>query len=246
MFGLSFLSPLFLVGAAAAAIPIALHLFYRRTEPVVEFAAMRYLRQAPVEQSRYRRLRELLLLALRVVALVLLACAFARPFLVGSAATLNGAATVVLVDTSASLTGPGQFDRVRARAADVIRQSPVTHPVAVLSFARTAEVVAPLSQDRAGALAAVGQLKPGSGATRYKAALQRATEELGGRPGRIVVLTDLQQSGWDAADAAVPDNVSVELDEVEGPSANVAVTSLRIDQGDAVAVVQNFSASPVI
>lgn len=246
MFGLSFLSPLFLVGAAAAAIPVALHLFYRRTEPVVEFAAMRYLRQAPVEQSRYRRLRELLLLALRVVALVLLACAFARPFLSGSAATLNGDATVVLVDTSASLSGPGQFDRVRARAADVVRQSPVTHAVAVLSFARTAEVVAPLSQDRAGALAAVGQLKPGSGATRYKAALQRATEELGGRPGRIVVLTDLQQSGWDAADAAVPENVSVELDEVEGPSANVAIASLRVDQGDAVAVVQNFSASPVI
>ena len=66
MFGLAFLSPLFLVGAAAAAIPIAIHLFYRRAEPVVDFAAMRYLRRAPVEQSRRRRLRELILLALRV------------------------------------------------------------------------------------------------------------------------------------------------------------------------------------
>ena len=51
MFGISFLSPLFLIGAAAVAVPIAIHLFYRRAEPVIEFAAMRYLRQAPVEQA---------------------------------------------------------------------------------------------------------------------------------------------------------------------------------------------------
>src|SRR5919109_2512800 len=104
MFGLSFLSPLFLIGMAAAAIPIAIHLFQRRAEPVIEFAAMRYLRQAPVEESRRRRLRELLLLALRAAALLLLAFAFARPYITGSAAALTDEATIVLVDTSASLT----------------------------------------------------------------------------------------------------------------------------------------------
>ena len=110
MFGLSFLSPLFLVGAAAAAIPIAMHLFHRRAEPVIDFAAMRYLRRAPVEESRRRRLRELVLLALRVTALVLLACAFARPYLSESVAALGRGATMVLVDTSASLSAPGRFD----------------------------------------------------------------------------------------------------------------------------------------
>ena len=76
---MSFLSPLFLIGVLAAAVPLALHLFHRRTEPVVSFAAMRFLRRTPVEDSRWRRLRELILLALRVAAIVLLACAFARP-----------------------------------------------------------------------------------------------------------------------------------------------------------------------
>ena len=47
---------------------------------MIDFAAMRYLRRAPVEHSRRRRLRELVLLALRVAALVLLALAFARPY----------------------------------------------------------------------------------------------------------------------------------------------------------------------
>ncbi len=106
MFGLSFLSPLFLAGVAAAAIPIAIHLFFRRTEPVIDFAAMRFLRQAPVEHSRRRRLREMLLLALRVAALILLAFAFARPYLGQSAAALTAPVTMVLLDTSASMTAP--------------------------------------------------------------------------------------------------------------------------------------------
>lgn len=245
MFGLSFLSPLFLVGAAAAAIPIAMHLFYRRAEPVIEFAAMRYLRQAPVEESRRRRLRELLLLALRVTALALLACAFARPYLAGAAVS-SGAATVVLIDTSASLSAPGQFDRARARAAEAVRAAPATHAVAVLSFANAADVVAPLSADRAGALAAIAQLAPGAGATRYRSALRRAGEELGGRQGRIVVVTDLQESGWDpSTDGGIPEGVRVEVEEIDGPAANLALTSLRIEAGEAVAVVQSFSPQPV-
>lgn len=242
MFGLAFLSPLFLVGAAAAAIPIAIHLFYRRAEPLVDFAAMRYLRRAPVEQSRRRRLREFLLLALRATALVLLACAFARPYLSEPVAALNGDATMVLIDTSASLSAPVQFDAARERADRVIREAPPTHAIGVMTFARTSELIAPLSQDRAGALAAVARLKPGAGATRYGAALQRAAEAFDGRSGRIVVITDLQQSGWDAAgQGGVPRTIVVELEDIGGLSANLGITSLRAKSTEAVATVHNFS-----
>src|SRR5918992_5838176 len=237
MFGLSFLSPLFLIGAAAAAIPIAIHLFFRRTEPVVDFAAMRYLRQAPVEHSRRRRLRELLLLALRVVALCLMAVAFARPYVVGSAAALTAPVTMVLVDTSASMTAPGQFERAKAAAADAIRGAAATHAVGVVAFANAAEVVAPASMDRAGALAVIQKLQPGAGATQYRAALARAAEAIGPRSGRFVVVTDLQQSAWDAADeGAVPDRVTVDIADVGSPASNVAVASLRIEATDLIAL----------
>src|SRR5688500_16548798 len=131
----AFLSPLFLAGVAAAAIPIAIHLFFRRTEPVIDFAAMRYLRQAPVEHSRRRRLREMLLLALRVAALCLLAFAFARPFFRQSAAALSAPVTMVLVDQSGSMTAPGQFERARETAADAIRRAPATNAVGLVGFA---------------------------------------------------------------------------------------------------------------
>jgi hypothetical protein len=245
VFGLSFLSPLFLAGAAAASIPILIHLFHRRTEPVIDFAAMRFLRRAPVEHSRRRRLRELLLLALRVAALCLLALAFARPYLAQSAAALSAPVTMVLVDTSVSMTAPGQFEKARTLAADALRNAPATHAVALVAFANAADVVAAPSEDRAGALAAVAKLQPGAGATRYRTALARAAEAIGDRSGRFVVVTDLQQSGWDATDeGTVPDRVAVEIQDAGSPAANLAVMSLRIEGTDAVALVQNFSSRP--
>jgi hypothetical protein len=247
MFGLSFLSPLFLAGMAAAAIPIAIHLFYRRTEPVVDFSAMRFLRTAPVEQSHHRRLREMLLLALRVAALLLLAVAFARPFLSATAAALSAPATVVLIDTSLSMSAPGQFERARTRAAAAVRNAAPGSSVAVVAFADGADVLAPLSSDRAGATTALAQLRPGAGATRYRAALGRAAELLGDRPGRIVVVTDLQQSGWDAADrGAVPARLEVEAVDAGAPESNVAVTALRIEGTEATAFVQNYSPRPAV
>jgi hypothetical protein len=242
MFGLSFLSPLFLAGVAAAAIPIAIHLFHRRAEPVVEFSAMRFLRRAPVEHAHRRRVRELILLALRVSALALLALAFARPYLAESAAALAAPSTIVLVDSSVSMTAPGQFERAKTRAAAAVRDAAAGSRVGVITFANGADVVAPLGDDRAGALTAIGQLQPGAGATRYRAALTRAAGLLGGAPGRLVVVTDLQQSGWDALDdGAVPPGVAVEVADVGAPGANLAVTSLRVEGRDAFASVQNFS-----
>jgi hypothetical protein len=241
MFGLSFLSPLFLAGLAAATIPIAIHLFHRRTDPVVEFAAMRFLRRAPVEQSHRRRLRELLLLALRVAALCLLAFAFARPYLAPSAAALSAPVTMVLVDTSLSMTAPGQFERAKAAALKAVNDTPATSAVGVVAFANGADIIAPPSQDRVGARAAVEKLQPGAGATRYRSALARAAEAIGGRTGRLVVITDLQQSGWDAADqGTLPDRVTVDVEDVGSPAGNLAVAALRVEGADAIALLRNY------
>jgi len=103
---LSFLSPLFLVGAAAAALPIVLHLLKRQPEARVKFAAVKLLKRAPVEHTQKRHLRQLILLALRISALLLLALAFARPFFATGAALGNSGVTVVALDTSLSVSAP--------------------------------------------------------------------------------------------------------------------------------------------
>lgn len=141
MLGLSFLSPLYLLGALAVAVPILLHLFRRRTELVVDFPAVRFIAPSTVEQKRRRRLRELILLALRVSALVLLAGAFARPYLAGSVLSDDVPVTVVAVDTSFSLSAPGTFDRVREVATGAIEEAPAGHAVALVAFGDEAVTV---------------------------------------------------------------------------------------------------------
>lgn len=241
MFGVSFLSPLFLIGAVAAAVPILLHLFHRRTEVVIDFPAVSLLTRAPVEQHRRRRLREILLLVLRIAALVLLALSFARPYGAGAVAPASAPMTVVVADTSMSLSAPGQIERVREAAQNAIRSAPASHAVALMAFADAATVVVPATTDRGLALAAVSQLTAGPGGTRYRTALARAAELVGAREGRVVVITDLQQAGWEVTDdGGLPDGVGVDVVTVPPPASNLAVTSAERRDRTVVATVQNY------
>src|SRR5690606_3535904 len=76
---LSFLAPLWLLLAAAAAVPLVLHLMRRQVGARIEFPAARYLRRAEREFSARMKLRNLLLMLLRVLAILLVAVAAARP-----------------------------------------------------------------------------------------------------------------------------------------------------------------------
>ncbi len=171
---MSFLSPLFLIGAAAAVIPLVLHLLKREPEPRIRFSAVRLLKRAPVEQTEKRHLRELLLLALRMTAFVLLAVAFARPFLASSALSGSTGVTIVVLDTSYSLSAPGRFDRARSLAKEAIARAPARDLVGVVTFADDAEVVAAPAADRGQATAAIDRAEISFGARRPAKAAREA------------------------------------------------------------------------
>ena len=239
---MSFLFPAFLIGGLAVAVPIVLHLLRREHLPRVSFSDIRFLRAARVEQPRRRRLRELWLLALRVTALLLLAIAFARPFLTDAVAP-GRPATVVLVDTSFSLSAPGQWVRVRAQALGAIAAAPADHLVGVVAFDDTARVVADLAGVRAAARAAVEALSPGAHGTRYRVGLAAASVLIGLRDGRIVVVTDLQASGWDLGAGAISEEVDVEIRDVSPPAGNLAVVGIEPEPAATAAVLLQAGAS---
>src|SRR5438309_11565024 len=76
---MAFLTPFMLWGALAAAIPVAIHLFFRSRYRTVPWAAMKFLLTSVEQTSRRLRFQELLLLMLRILLLVVLALALARP-----------------------------------------------------------------------------------------------------------------------------------------------------------------------
>lgn len=101
---MTFLHPLALFGLAAAAIPALLHLRQRRTPPVLDFPAVRYLAEAERRTARRLRLRHLLLLILRTLLVASVVMAAARPQVRGwgGAAGHEPTAAVIVLDNSLS------------------------------------------------------------------------------------------------------------------------------------------------
>jgi len=242
----TFLSPLFLVGALAAAVPIVLHLLKREPEQRVKFGAVKLLRRAPVEDTQKHRLRELLLLALRVATLVLLALAFARPFVVSGAAVGRTGVTIVALDTSYSMGAPGRFERARQLARDAAARAPSGDRVGVVTFSGEGEVLVAPSADRLMATAAIDRAVVGSGGTRYRAGLATAARAIqaagvdAAAKATIVVVTDLQESGWDEGDSvALPEHVQIQVADVGPLPPDLAVTAVRLLTDRVVATIHN-------
>src|SRR6478672_419890 len=99
--GLTFLSPLYLFGLLAAAIPLLIHLSRSRRTKKMRFSTTRFFTDQFLRSYRMSRLSELLLLAFRMALFALLAMALAQPFVApkgaSAAPTGGGPRTVVLV-----------------------------------------------------------------------------------------------------------------------------------------------------
>jgi hypothetical protein len=240
---MAFLYPAFLVGALAIALPIVLHLLRRDAAPDVPFSAVRLLHRSPIERSRRRRLRDILLLAARIAALMLLATAFARPYLTG--ATAGSTLRIVAVDRSFSMGTPDRFSHALSLARAAIDEASAGDRVCLIAFDDRAEVIA-APAGPGNARAALTALKPGFGATRFAPVIAQALEIAAGDPVRVIMITDLQRNGWeDEQPLTVPAGMQVEVRDAGAPPPNAAVTQVRVEADRVIASVANSSRSAV-
>ena len=237
---MSFLYPAFLAGALAVAIPIVLHLLRRDVAPEVPFSAVRLLRKSPLEQTRRRRLRDWLLLAARIAAVLLLAFAFARPYF--TAASAPAPLHIVAVDRSFSMGAPGRFDRALTLALEAVDAGSGGR-IAVMTFDDRPEIVsAPGSAGEA--RAALRGLRPGFGGTRYAPLLSRAIELSDLGPARLTIVTDLQRAGWeDEEPVSIPAHFIVETRDAGESRANLAVVNVRREPRAIIATIRNGGAA---
>ncbi|QEH36394.1 hypothetical protein OJF2_49570 [Aquisphaera giovannonii] len=252
---MSFLTPLYLLGALAVAAPIVLHLIRRTTRGEVPFSSLIFLEPSPPRLTRRSRLDQWPLLLLRAAALILLAVAFARPFLRETAGMSLGRGDrriALLIDTSASMKRADLWPKARAAAAEVIDGCLPGDQLAVIAFdgsPRTLlgfEESSKLDPARRAVVARslVDQLAPGWQATRLGRALVHAAgviEDAGDAAGdtsklarRIVLVSDLQQgSELDVlGDFEWPRDVELELKTVtsEGSNAGLGAVAGREDR----------------
>jgi hypothetical protein len=232
------LNPLLLALGLAAAVPLLLHLLQRHQGPRVEFPALRYLRRAEKESARRIRVRQLLLMMLRVAAVLLIAFAAARPFVQAAGNGHSPTAAVIILDNSLSTSLVDGDDRVLDRLRDValttLGAAGADDRFWLLLAGEPDEPA--LVGDAEVTAMRVREVQPAATQADLPAALQRAHALLAtgaeGRAREIHLLTDLQATSFpapvEASDGAPP----VVVYHVGGSAPpNRAVTEVEVGGG---------------
>ena len=117
---MSFLNPFLLFGSLALAIPVLIHLVRREKSEIIPFSSLMFLLKVPKRSIRQQKMKNLLLMALRLLILALLVGAFARPYMTQPAKPLANAnsnrGAVLMLDTSYSMQYGDNFDKLKAEA----------------------------------------------------------------------------------------------------------------------------------
>ncbi len=213
---MSFLAPLFALGALAVAAPIIFHLIRRTSREKFQFSSLMFLQPTPPRMTRQSRLENLFLLLLRCLVLALLALGFARPFIqkqMGSETDAGaGRRIAILLDVSASMRQAGLWADARAKAETVLGTVTPADSVSILTFDRSARPLVSFDEwstvsanDRVAlARKRLEETTPGWHATHLGHALVSAVEALEDNSGRdptkpapaarkVVLITDAQE-----------------------------------------------------
>lgn len=119
---MGFLAPWFLGGLVAVGLPIWLHLLQQHKTTPLPFASLMFFERRTQSSIKHRRLRYLLLFALRLALVALLAFAFSRPFVNSAtvASARGGKLIVFAVDNSFSMRQGDRLERAKSEAASAL------------------------------------------------------------------------------------------------------------------------------
>src|SRR5947209_9691975 len=107
---MGFLNPWFLAGAAAVGLPVWLHLLRKHKSQPLPFSSLMFFEQHTQSSIKHRRLRYLVLFALRSLLIILMVLAFSHPFVErrNLPADRSNELTVVAIDNSLSMRASGR------------------------------------------------------------------------------------------------------------------------------------------
>ena len=240
----AFLGAPFLWLAPLIAAPVVFHFAWRLRRKRLSVPSLVFFQRLEPHLQARKRLRDLLVLALRCVAVACIVLALARPawsgFLGGSAATV-----AIVIDNSASMGLPSASDAGKTRlkaalaaAGALVGELDATDRAVVLTTVADSlvPVLAEPTSDKTHLRAILDAIRETQAASRPGAALQAAAEVLAGATTtrrEIHVLTDLQAHEWAAPALGalhLPPGTTLWLHRLPGgyPAAEVALTTLEV------------------
>ena len=200
-----FLHPLYLLGLAAASLPVLIHLLNRRKLKRIRFPAVRFILLSQKRISRSYRLRHWLLLALRTLAVVFLALLLANPIFQTGAGLFAGGgpvSLVILLDNSLSMTWSAEgngFKQAKEAARFLIASLNDGDRAALIPTNPTGKEPFRLKGEKEVLFKELERIEIADGTANISAALTKAYELLNEPAGQkeIRLITDMGLTGWD-------------------------------------------------
>lgn len=264
---LVFATTAFLIALPLAAAPILLHLFDRRRNVTIEWGAMEFLMQASTRKTSARKLKQWILLALRVLALLALVLALAQPRLPGTwLGSSQRSETVLVIDNSLStlrsVDGATVLERLIDKAKEELENVKSGDTIRVLLPSpypvwATAGSIRVASDTRETIAAQLDEIQPTNGSSDLLAALFSAVQadaEATTTERHIILLTDGQANDWKTDDTSgwsrfeevlktppIPTTLKVtELDDAKSMTNNLSINTVRSNR-TVVGVDQPFT-----
>ncbi len=240
---MSFLNPLFLIGALTAAVPILLHLIKREHARKIEFPTLMFLRRISKKTIRYQKLRHLLLLLLRILAFMFLVFAFMRPYRerthAEAAVGRVTSAHIIAVDNSMSMGYQDRWSRAKRVAAEIVRRASPDDKFAILEFSDRCTVQTLLTPDSSDALKQIESgMELSDQPTRYGQALKTAEKiALDAGTGKRIIhlISDFQKNGWAAEEQEFHLSPGIDLQYVDVGSddfSNLTIRDVHVTEAD--------------
>lgn len=238
---MSFLHPwALLIGVVALGLPILVHRLTRPRPRRLPLSTLRFAREAVHQRRSIHRLRDLLILSLRVLAVGVLAWLFARPLLgerrIAKHQDAGHVARVVMLDVSQSMAattrGVQAFERARSTAADHLVARPGLQANIIFAGSEPRKAFEGFSSNFIDLRNELSAARPLPERCDVSKALLAAAELLGQTPGgkdhrrELVIVTDLQRANWSKVDFSVlPENTDIQIESVaaDQPASNLAV-----------------------
>jgi hypothetical protein len=212
---MGFLAPWFLGGLAALSVPVFVHLLQKHVTIPRPVSSLMFFERGTQSSTRHRRLRYLLLFALRFALLLLVVLAFADPFIRRPAADANGRLLLIVLDNSFSMRAGTRFADAKQQALAVLAAKTHSQKAQVIALGGQVEVLTQQIADQAQLRSALESIQPGDGHANF-GELGRSIRAMGETvhgPIDLHLFSDMQRTAMPAnfADMVVPTNVTLVL-----------------------------------
>lgn len=160
---MSLLAPLFLLGLFAIALPLWLHRMNFSDPPSQPFSSVRLMRHSEQTASTEQKLRYLLLLAARILALVILAFLFAEPAFRTNSPLVSSTEqrhNLIVLDQSLSMSAPDVWQDVVAKAEARIEAMQNFETAQIIGAGFEISLVTEVTADKGDLIQAANRLKP--------------------------------------------------------------------------------------